>query len=132
MGLSESTSSSVPWCSVFPSSSTSRVPIESLSLRHEFASLISFFLLVTIDTTSDAVDMDQYHINSWEDIGKIDFSGLSIQNIYEFYFADLGLAFDFYNSYAKTRGFNVRKSRSRKVDGKVIEKHIFVLVKAID
>ncbi|XLR37488.1 hypothetical protein S83_022148, partial [Arachis hypogaea] len=74
------------------------------------------------DVTSDAVDMDQYLINSWEDIGKIDFSSLSMKNICQLHFADLGLAFEFYNSYAKTRGFSVRKSRSRIVDGKVREK----------
>ncbi|RYR28844.1 hypothetical protein Ahy_B01g053032 isoform A [Arachis hypogaea] len=74
------------------------------------------------DATSNAVDMDQYHISSWEDISKIDFSGLSIENIYQFHFVDLGLAFEFYNSYAKMRGFSVRKSRSRKVDGKFREK----------
>nr|XP_025665199.1 protein FAR1-RELATED SEQUENCE 5-like [Arachis hypogaea] len=74
------------------------------------------------DVTSDAVDMDQYRINSWEDIGKIDFSSLSMKNICQLHFADLGLAFEFYNSYAKTRGFSVRKSRSRIVDGKVREK----------
>ncbi|XLT40250.1 hypothetical protein HN873_071542 [Arachis hypogaea] len=61
-------------------------------------------------------------INSREDIGKIDFSGLSMENICQLHFADLGLAFEFYNSYAKTRGFSVRKSRSRIVDGKVREK----------
>ncbi|RYQ97518.1 hypothetical protein Ahy_B08g093585 [Arachis hypogaea] len=74
------------------------------------------------DVTSDAVDMDQYRINSWEDIGKIDFSSLSMKNICQLHFADLGLAFEFYNSYAKKRGFSVRKSRSRIVDGKVREK----------
>ncbi|RYR08057.1 hypothetical protein Ahy_B05g075603 [Arachis hypogaea] len=66
--------------------------------------------------------MDQYRINSWEDIGKIDFSSLCMENICQLHFADLGLAFEFYNSYAKTRGFSVRKSRSRIVDGKVREK----------
>ncbi|RYR67913.1 hypothetical protein Ahy_A03g014377 [Arachis hypogaea] len=74
------------------------------------------------DATSDVVDIDQYRINSWKDIGKIDFSGLSMKNIYQLQFADLGLAFKFYNSYVKTRGFNVRKSMSRRVDGKAKEK----------
>ncbi|RYR08783.1 hypothetical protein Ahy_B05g076606 [Arachis hypogaea] len=59
------------------------------------------------DATSDVVDMDQYRINSWKDIGKIDFSGLSMKNICQLHFADLGLEFEFYNSYAKTRGFSV-------------------------
>ncbi|XP_025640608.1 protein FAR1-RELATED SEQUENCE 5-like [Arachis hypogaea] len=66
--------------------------------------------------------MDQYRINSWKDIGKIDFSSLSMENICQLHFVDLILAFKFYNSYAKTRGFSVRKSRSRIVDGKVREK----------
>ncbi|RYQ88235.1 hypothetical protein Ahy_B09g095548 isoform B [Arachis hypogaea] len=66
--------------------------------------------------------MDQYRIKSWEDIGKIDFSGLSMKNICQLHFVDLGLAFEFYNSYAKTRDFSVRKSRSRIVNEKVREK----------
>ncbi|QHO47004.1 FAR1 DNA-binding domain protein [Arachis hypogaea] len=84
------------------------------------------------DATSDVVDIDQYHINSWEDIGKIDFSDLCTENIYQLHFVDLGLAFEFYNSYAKTRGFSVRMSRSRRVMGKLEKKHIFVLVKGIN
>ncbi|RYQ88234.1 hypothetical protein Ahy_B09g095548 isoform D [Arachis hypogaea] len=45
-----------------------------------------------------------------------------MKNICQLHFVDLGLAFEFYNSYAKTRDFSVRKSRSRIVNEKVREK----------
>ncbi|MED6220836.1 hypothetical protein PIB30_048669 [Stylosanthes scabra] len=61
------------------------------------------------DATSDAMDLDQYRINFSKDIGKIDFGSISQENIYQFHFSDLGMAFEFYNSFAKWRGFSVRK-----------------------
>ncbi|RYR61175.1 hypothetical protein Ahy_A04g018302 isoform A [Arachis hypogaea] len=68
------------WCSIPPTSSTSIVTMEpqtqeaSNSQRHTSDQNVhNVSDHVDEDVTSNAVDMDQYRINSWEDIGKIDF-----------------------------------------------------------
>ncbi|RYR77174.1 hypothetical protein Ahy_A01g001635 [Arachis hypogaea] len=53
----------------------------------------------------DAVELE----NSW-----IDFLNLSAEDVLRFNFADVDIAFEFYQQYAKHHGFGARRSRSEK------------------
>ncbi|RYQ89877.1 hypothetical protein Ahy_B09g096285 isoform C [Arachis hypogaea] len=49
-----------------------------------------------------------------ESIGWIDFLNLSEEDVFRFNFADVDIAFEFYQQYAKHHGFGGRRSRSEK------------------
>ncbi|RYR38058.1 hypothetical protein Ahy_A09g043009 [Arachis hypogaea] len=49
-----------------------------------------------------------------ESIGWIDFLNLSEEDVLQFNFADVNIAFEFYQQYAKHHGFGARRSRSEK------------------
>ncbi|XP_016168401.1 uncharacterized protein LOC107610939 [Arachis ipaensis] len=49
-----------------------------------------------------------------ESIGWIDFLNLSEEDVLQFNFADVDIAFEFYQQYAKHHGFGARRSRSEK------------------
>ena len=69
---------------------------------------------------------DGYCVDSFEDIARIEFWNLGVDQIYRFHFGNLETEFEFYNTYAKVRGFSARKSKTRKNSkGKVVKK-IFV------
>ncbi|RYQ83017.1 hypothetical protein Ahy_B10g101633 [Arachis hypogaea] len=55
-----------------------------------------------------------YTVDSVESIGWIDFLNLSKEDIFRFNFADVDIAFEFYQQYAKHHGFGARRSRSEK------------------
>ncbi|RYR58127.1 protein FAR1-RELATED SEQUENCE 5-like [Arachis hypogaea] len=55
-----------------------------------------------------------YAVNSVESIGWIDFLNLSEEDVFWFNFADVDIAFEFYQKYAKHHGFGARRSRSEK------------------
>ncbi|XP_052113735.1 protein FAR1-RELATED SEQUENCE 5-like [Arachis duranensis] len=55
-----------------------------------------------------------YNIDSLEDIGMIEFWNIRDEDVCHFHFSDVDIAFEFYNRYARTRGFSARKNRSRK------------------
>ncbi|RYR42241.1 hypothetical protein Ahy_A08g038711 [Arachis hypogaea] len=55
-----------------------------------------------------------YNIDSLEDIGMIEFWNIRDEDVCHFHFSDVDIAFEFYNRYARTRGFSARKNRTRK------------------
>ncbi|XP_072077031.1 protein FAR1-RELATED SEQUENCE 11-like [Arachis hypogaea] len=55
-----------------------------------------------------------YNIDSLEDIGMIEFWNIRDEDVCHFHFFDVDIAFEFYNRYARTRGFSARKNRTRK------------------
>ncbi|QHO49866.1 Protein FAR1-RELATED SEQUENCE [Arachis hypogaea] len=55
-----------------------------------------------------------YAVDSGESIGWIDFLNLSAEDVLRFNFADVDIAFEFYQQYAKHHGFGARRSRSEK------------------
>ena len=71
----------------------------------------------------NACGFQDFCIDSMEDISKIDFLKLCEDEVNNFDFDDLGLVYEFYNSYAKTRGFSARKSKTRRreTDGEVVQ-----------
>ncbi|XP_025628901.1 protein FAR1-RELATED SEQUENCE 5-like [Arachis hypogaea] len=68
---------------------------------------------------------ESYKIDGWEDIGKTEFLNIVDVDIKRYHFSDLGVAFDFYNAFAKSRGFSGRKSKTRKHNG-IINRQNFV------
>ncbi|QHO10315.1 hypothetical protein HN873_009777 [Arachis hypogaea] len=67
-------------------------------------------------THFDQLD-ESYKIDGWEDIGKTEFLNIVDVDIKRYHFSDLGVAFDFYNAFAKSKGFSGRKSKTRKHNG---------------
>ena len=67
---------------------------------------------VAVDAEYMVEDKDEYCVESFEDISRIDFLSLSKDDVYRFHFADVSLAYDFYNRYARMWGFGARKSKS--------------------
>ncbi|RYR71925.1 putative protein FAR1-RELATED SEQUENCE 10 [Arachis ipaensis] len=59
-------------------------------------------------------DDDLYAVDSGESIGWIEFLNLSEEDVLCFNFADVDIAFEFYQQYAKHHGFGARRSRSEK------------------
>ncbi|KAL4287342.1 hypothetical protein AHAS_Ahas19G0176600 [Arachis hypogaea] len=59
-------------------------------------------------------DDDLYAVDSGKSIGLIDFLNLSEEEVLRFNFADVDIAFVFYQQYAKHHGFGARRSRSAK------------------
>ncbi|RYR58469.1 hypothetical protein Ahy_A05g024256 [Arachis hypogaea] len=55
-----------------------------------------------------------YAVDSVESIGWINFLNLSKEDVLRFNFADVDIAFEFYQQYAKHHGFGARRSRSEK------------------
>ncbi|KAL4315290.1 hypothetical protein AHAS_Ahas15G0170300 [Arachis hypogaea] len=55
-----------------------------------------------------------YNIDSLEDIGMIKFWNIRDKDVCHFQFSDVDIAFEFYNRYARTRGFSARKNMTRK------------------
>ncbi|KAL4276778.1 hypothetical protein AHAS_Ahas20G0241200 [Arachis hypogaea] len=55
-----------------------------------------------------------YGIDSLEDIEMIEFRNIRDKDVCHFHFSDVDIAFEFYNRYARTRGFSARKNRTRK------------------
>ncbi|KAL4274876.1 hypothetical protein AHAS_Ahas20G0051000 [Arachis hypogaea] len=68
---------------------------------------------------------ESYKIDGWEDIGKTEFLNIVDVDIKRYHFSDLGVTFDFYNAFAKSRGFSGRKSKMRKHNG-IINRQNFV------
>ncbi|RYR01350.1 hypothetical protein Ahy_B06g080216 [Arachis hypogaea] len=68
---------------------------------------------------------ESYKIDGWEDIGKTEFLNIVDVDIKRYHFSDLGVDFDFYNAFAKSRGFSGRKSKTRKHNG-IINRQNFV------
>ena len=66
------------------------------------------------DAGSEVGNLDDYCVDTFEDIARIDMLMLSEDDIYRFHFADLSLAYEFYNWYARMKGFSARKSKTRK------------------
>lgn len=50
-------------------------------------------------------------MNGLEDIWKINFSNLRVEDVIKFHFSDVGVAYLFYNWYAGLHGFSARKSK---------------------
>ncbi|RYQ89876.1 hypothetical protein Ahy_B09g096285 isoform A [Arachis hypogaea] len=64
---------------------------------------------------SDNYAEDEFYVvDSVESIGWIDFLNLSEEDVFRFNFADVDIAFEFYQQYAKHHGFGGRRSRSEK------------------
>ncbi|QHO53468.1 Putative protein-RELATED SEQUENCE [Arachis hypogaea] len=59
-------------------------------------------------------DDEFYAVDSGESIGWVDFLNLSEEDVLQFNFADVDIAFEFYQQYAKHHGFDARRSRSEK------------------
>ncbi|RYR38620.1 hypothetical protein Ahy_A09g043711 [Arachis hypogaea] len=68
-----------------------------------------------VEPMFDDHDFDEgYNIDSFEDIGIIEFWNIRDEDVCHFHFSDVDIAFEFYNRYARTRGFSARKNRTRK------------------
>lgn len=64
-----------------------------------------------------------YYIDSSEDVGVIEFLNLDENEMEGFNFSDVDVAFEFYNAYAKSRGFSERKSKTQRLmDGELVKK----------
>ncbi|RYR53566.1 hypothetical protein Ahy_A06g028746 [Arachis hypogaea] len=50
----------------------------------------------------------------------------SMRDVCHFHFSDVDIAFEFYNRYARTRGFSARKNRTRKSRAGVLKLKNFV------
>ncbi|RYR49483.1 hypothetical protein Ahy_A07g035989 [Arachis hypogaea] len=75
----------------------------------------------------DYVGFDEgYNIDSLEDIGMIEFRNIRDEDVCHFHFSDVNIAFEFYNRYARTRGFSARKNRTRKTRVGVLKLKNFV------
>ncbi|QHN81023.1 FAR1 DNA-binding domain protein [Arachis hypogaea] len=59
-------------------------------------------------------DDDLCAVDSGESIGSIDFVNLSREEVCRFNFANIDIAFEFYQAYAKHHDFSGRRSRSKK------------------
>ncbi|QHO27586.1 FAR1 DNA-binding domain protein [Arachis hypogaea] len=57
---------------------------------------------------------DLYAIDSSESMVSIDFLNLSKEEVIRFNFADVDIAFEFYQQYAKHHGFSARRSKGEK------------------
>ncbi|RYR59456.1 hypothetical protein Ahy_A05g025347 [Arachis hypogaea] len=70
---------------------------------------------------------ERYNIDSFEDIEMIEFWNIRDEDVCHFYFSDVETVFEFYNRYARTRGFSARKSgRTRKSRMSVLKLKNFV------
>ncbi|RYR29741.1 hypothetical protein Ahy_B01g054230 [Arachis hypogaea] len=67
-----------------------------------------------------------YNIDSLEDIGMIEFWNIRDEDVCHFHFSDVDITFEFYNRYARTRGFSARKNRTRKSRAGVLKLKNFV------
>ncbi|KAL4350130.1 hypothetical protein AHAS_Ahas10G0111200 [Arachis hypogaea] len=67
-----------------------------------------------------------YNIDSLEDIGMIEFWNIRKEDVCHFHFSDVNIAFEFYNRYARTRGFSARKNRTRKSRAGVLKLKNFI------
>ncbi|XP_057760908.1 protein FAR1-RELATED SEQUENCE 5-like [Arachis stenosperma] len=67
-----------------------------------------------------------YNIDSLEDIGMIEFWNIRDEEVCHFHFSDVDIAFEFYNRYARTRGFSAQKNRTRKSRAGVLKLKNFV------
>ncbi|MED6208966.1 hypothetical protein PIB30_050038 [Stylosanthes scabra] len=66
----------------------------------------------------DYVEDEFYAIDNTDAIGLIEFVNLSMEKVCRYHFADIDLAFEFYQSYAKHHGFGGRRSRALRSDNK--------------
>ena len=64
---------------------------------------------------------DGYQVDSMEDIGRIELWNVGDDEVDRFHFGDLEITFEFYNTFAKVRGFSARKSKTRKNNGEVVK-----------
>ena len=71
-------------------------------------------------------DDDPYRVDFLADIGMIEFLNVSGVEVDRFHFGDLEVAFEFYNQFAKLRGFSARKSKTQKNNNLEVVKQIFV------
>nr|XP_029145752.1 protein FAR1-RELATED SEQUENCE 7-like [Arachis hypogaea] len=67
-----------------------------------------------------------YNIDSLKDIGMIEFWNIKDEDVCHFHIFDVDIAFEFYNRYARTRGFSARKNRTRKSRAGVLKLKNFV------
>ncbi|RYR75520.1 hypothetical protein Ahy_A01g000062 [Arachis hypogaea] len=67
-----------------------------------------------------------YNIDSLEDIRMIEFWNIRDEDVCHFHFFDVDIAFEFYNRYARPRGFNPQKNRTRKSRAGVLKLKNFV------
>ncbi|KAL4357096.1 hypothetical protein AHAS_Ahas09G0152500 [Arachis hypogaea] len=80
-----------------------------------------------VEPMFDDHDFDEgYNIDSFEDIGIIEFWNIRDEDVCHFHFSDVDIAFEFYNRYARTRGFSARKNRTRKSCAGVLKLKKFV------
>lgn len=69
---------------------------------------------------------DANAVNGVQDLWKVNMKQISAGDCMRYHFADLGVAFMFYNWYASTRGFAGRKSKVMKSTNGEIIQQIFV------
>lgn len=63
---------------------------------------------------------DETAINGVEDIWKVNFKNLTMEEVMSYHFSNVEVAFLFYNWYASMHGFGARKSRKlRNIKGEV-------------
>ncbi|XP_016200038.1 protein FAR1-RELATED SEQUENCE 5-like isoform X3 [Arachis ipaensis] len=67
-----------------------------------------------------------YNIDSLEDIRMIEFWNIGDEDVCHFHFSDVDIAFEFYNRYARTRGFSARKNGTRKSRASALKLKNFV------
>ncbi|XP_020973133.1 protein FAR1-RELATED SEQUENCE 11-like [Arachis ipaensis] len=67
-----------------------------------------------------------YNIDSLEDIVMIEFWNIRDEYVCHFHFSDVNITFEFYNRYARPRGFSARKNRTRKSRASVLKLKNFV------
>ncbi|QHN78282.1 Putative protein-RELATED SEQUENCE [Arachis hypogaea] len=68
-----------------------------------------------VEPMFDYHDFDEgSNIDSLEDIEMIEFWNIRDEDVCHFHFSDVNIAFEFYNRYARTRGFSAWKNRTRK------------------
>ncbi|MED6150629.1 hypothetical protein PIB30_074262 [Stylosanthes scabra] len=62
-----------------------------------------------------------YAIDNADAIGVIEFSNLTMEEVCRYHFADIDLAFEFYQSYAKYHGFADRRHRTVRIDNVIVK-----------
>ncbi|KAK7255564.1 hypothetical protein RIF29_28977 [Crotalaria pallida] len=71
-----------------------------------------------MEDNRDGTEEDDFtFIKGVEELGKISFTTLTEEQVMMFKFADLEVAYQFYNEYVKSRRFGVRKEKGGKIKG---------------
>ncbi|KAJ1392956.1 FAR1 DNA-binding domain [Sesbania bispinosa] len=74
-------------------------------------------------------EVDEYRINSGPDMKRVDFIGLSCEDVKLYHFRSLVVSFDFYNTYAQKRGCAARRCNVVKNKRGEVTQQVFMCFK---